>query len=235
MNELDFYIKKFQEIEPRGEWKDVFTLHFEKTYELVYQSHFTRRNFYIEELRSKADTMLDLPFSLDDDERLTFRKTQKQITDLLYLIKTENKKIIIVHGSDTSLSDKISSTLGKLKLDYIDVDYASNKEKEISQFIETTKSCEFAIITLSKDEQNPLPNRTNQNVWFQFGYLLSQLGRRNILLSLQEHQTIDSPIHLNEFEQFTIGTSSIWKQNLIQLLVKQGIYIEEELKNKISN
>ena len=56
---------------------------------------YLRRTFYIENLRKTADTLLDLPFSLNDDERLIFRKNQKYLIDLLYLAKTENKKIFL--------------------------------------------------------------------------------------------------------------------------------------------
>lgn len=242
MSELDFYIKKLQELEPRGEWKDVFTNSFEKVYEFIYQSMYLRRTFYIEELRKTADTLLDLPFSLNDEERLIFRKNQKHLIDLLYLTKAENKKIFIIHGQDTTLADKIAATLGRIKLDYIALDFESKEERNVTQFTELAKTCDYAIVALAADDaarslstEGTVSNRTSQNIWFQFGYLLSQIGKKNILIASQERLEIATPIDLDIFDACVIDKAGIWKKSMIEMMTKNGIHIDDELKNKVIN
>lgn len=240
MTELDYYIKKLQELEPRGEWKDVFSNNFEKIYEFVYQSLFLRRNYYINELRNMADSLLDLPFTLNDDERLSFRKNQKHLIDLLYLIKAENKKIFIVHGQDTSMADKISATLGRMKLDYIALEFESKEERNVQNFIEIAKTCDYAIVALTADDaarslstEGEVSNRSSQNAWFQFGYFLAQIGRKNILIAHSDRAKVDTPIDLDNFDSFIMDKSQAWKSAMLEHMSKNGIYIEEELKNKI--
>jgi hypothetical protein len=195
MQELDFFIKKIQDLEPRGEWKDVFGIHFEKIYKLVYQSGYLKSNFYTDTLKKLANSILDLPFSMDEDERLEFRKLQKQITDLLYQIKEENKRIILIHGRNTVLSDKIALVLGQLRLDYLCIDFESDDEKKIAQFIDQTKNCAYAIVALSPDDacrslttEGVISYRTSQIVWFQTGYFLAKIGKKNILFVLDENE-----------------------------------------------
>ncbi len=242
MSEIDFYIKKLQDLEPRGEWKDVFSLSFDKVYEVIYQSMYLRRNFYIEELKKYAEILLDLPFSLDDDERLAFRRNQKHIIDLLYLVKTENKKICVVHGRDTAIADKISAILGRVKLDYISLDFQSKEEKNIVQFVEIAKTCDFAVIALMADDasrsltgEGVVTNRVSENVWFQCGFFLSQIGKKNIIVAFQENTILDTPIDINLFETFVIDKAGSWKKTMLELMAKDGLHIEEELKNKVIN
>ena len=242
MSEIDFYIKKLQDLEPRGEWKDVFSNSFEKAYQLIYQTMYLRRNFYIEDLKKNAEILLDLPFSLDDDERLTFRRTQKHIIDLLYQIKSENKKIFIIHGKNTANADKISATLGRLKLDYLSLDFDSKEEKNIPKFLEIAKSGDYAIVTLMADDasrsltgEGEVSNRVSENVWFQFGYFLSHIGKKNIIIAKQSSVDIDVPIDLQTFKSFVIDKAGDWKKILIEFMASDGIFIEEELKNKVIN
>ena len=242
MSEIDFYIKKLQDLEPRGEWKDVFSGSFDKVYELIYQSMYLRRNFYIEELKKYAETLLDLPFTLDDDERLTFRRNQKHIIDLLYLVKTENKKICVVHGRDNTIADKICATLGRVKLDYISLDFESKEEKNITQFLELAKSCDYAIIALMADDasrslsgEGDVSNKVTENVWFQFGYFLSQVGKKSIIIAFQENAIITSPIDVSLFEGFVVDKLGTWKKTMLEMMTKDGLYVDVDLKNKVIN
>ena len=119
MIELEFYIKKLQDLEARGEWKEIYMHTYEKIHPMIYDSHYLRRNFYIKELERFHSEFIDLSFAPNNEEKLRFRKIQKHIIDLLYQIQEENKKIFIVHGNDSQMNDKVSSFLGKLRLEYV--------------------------------------------------------------------------------------------------------------------
>lgn len=243
MSELDFYIRKLQELEPRGEWKEVFSQSFDKAYQKIHESVFLRRNFYVGELQKAADTLLDLPFTLNDDERLIFRKNQKHISDILYLVKSENKRIFIVHGANTAYADKVEAMLGRLKLDFHSIPYQSEEETNIIKFAEIAKSCDYAIIALSADDaarslntEGEVSNRVSQNVWFQFGYFLSQLGRKNICI-VESEIVIELPINIDniDIEKVKILSNNAWKKQLLSVLSKNGIYIDDELSERLIN
>lgn len=239
MSELDFYIKKLQDLEYRGEWKDIYFHTYEKVHFIIYDSHFLRRNFYLTELEKFHEVFIDLPFSPDDEEKLIFRRTQKHIIDLLFKIREENKKIFLAHGRDSSLADKLSSMLGRLKLDYVTLDFGQKKERQIKEFNQLAKQCEFAIIILSADdlvrsmEGDVQTYRASQNVIFQFGYFLSHVGRKNMVVMYPENKEIESPIDFDELKHAPIDRSGKWKEFLVSKLAGAGIFIDEELLKNI--
>src|SRR4051812_24311316 len=119
MIELEFYIKKLQDLEARGEWKEIYIHIYEKIHPMIFDSHYLKRNFYIKELERFHNEFIDLSFAPNNEEKLRFRKIQKHIINLLYQIQEENKKIFIVHGNDSQMNDKVTSFLGKLRLEYV--------------------------------------------------------------------------------------------------------------------
>ena len=142
----------------------------------------------------------------------------------------------------TSNADKISATLGRLKLDYVSLDFESKEEKNIPKFLEIAKSGDYAIVTLMADDasrsltgEGEVSNRVSENVWFQFGYFLSHIGKKNIIIAKQGNVDIDMPIDLQTFKSFDIDKAGEWKKILIEIMASDGIYIEEELKNKVIN
>ena len=133
MSELDFYIKKLQDLEYRGEWKDIYFHSYEKVHFIIYNSHYLRRNFYLGELEKFHEVLIDLPFSPDDEEKLIFRKTQKHIIDLLFKVREENKKIFLAHGEqDQVLPAGGTQNLMKLSIEGSDaqVVLSSNVKEE---------------------------------------------------------------------------------------------------------
>ena len=179
-----------------------------------------------------------IPISPDDEEKLIFRKTQKHIIDLLFKVREENKKIFLAHGRDSSLADKTSSLLGRLKLDYETLDFGQKKERQVKEFNQLAKQCEFAIIILSADDQvSPIHGgvqtiRVSQNVIFQFGYFLSHVGKKNMVLMYPENKEIESPIDFDDLKHAPMDSNGKWKEFLIGKLSDAGIFIDSEfLKN----
>ena len=118
MEELNFYVKKLQDLEYRGEWKEHYRHSFEKVRDFIDKSQFFRRGFYLKELERLNGILLDMPYIADDEDKLHFRKVQKNIIDLVYQVMNENKKIFLVHGQNSDMATKVSSFLGRLKLDF---------------------------------------------------------------------------------------------------------------------
>ncbi len=233
MTELDFYIKKLQDLEYRGEWKEVYIHTYEKCYDLIYNSHFLKKIYYLEQLKQFNEELLDLPFSAGSEDKLLFRKTQKHIIDLLYQVRDENKRIFIVHGTDTTMLDKVSAYLGKLRLDYIAYE-DSAAERKVKAFKAVAKECDYAIVLFSADElghsltgKEPEKVRTSQQVILQLGYFLSHVGRKNMLILHTEDKEIESPIDFDELVYAPFDSKGEWRKFIADELRKNGIYIED--------
>jgi hypothetical protein len=240
MSELNFYIKKLQDLEYRGEWKEIYYHSYEKIHSIIQNSHFLRRIYYLNELEKYHEIFIDFPFSPDDEEKLIFRRTQKHIIDLLYQIREENKKIFVAQGRNSGFSDKVSALLGRLKLDYISLDYGQATEKNIKEFNSVAKECEFAIIILSPDDWvKPADSSdqerlmSSQNVIFQFGYFLSHVGRKNLVLLYAENKEIYCPINFDDLKHAPLDSRGAWKGFLISKLIDAGIYLDPELKKNV--
>lgn len=237
MSEINFYIKKLQDLEYRGEWKEIYSHSFEKIHAVLNHSHYLRRNYYLQELEKFHEVIIDLPFTPDDEEKLIFRKTQKHIIDLLYQVREENKKIFIAHGRDSSFADKVSALLGRLRLDYQSIDYGLKKERNVKEFNSIAKEYDFAIIVMSADDiGTPLGSgntegqpRSSQNVIFQFGYFLSHVGRKNLVLLYPDNKTLEFPIDLDDLKHSSLDAEGKWKSFLTGRLSEAGIFLDEDL------
>jgi len=233
MIDLEFYIKKLQDLEYRGEWKEMYLHTYEKCYELIYNSHYLKKIHYIEQLKKLNEQLLDLPFATAAEDKLEFRKTQKHIIDLLYLIKEENKKIFIAHGKDTTMLDRVSAYLGKLRLDYVAYE---RSERKIKSFRNEAKECGYAIILFSADElARPLAGkstekiRTSQEVILQLGFFLSQVGSKNMMILYTEDKEIESPIDFDDLVYAPFDSKGTWRKFIASELGKNGIYVETDL------
>lgn len=240
MRELDFYIKKLQDLEYRGEWKEIYHHSYEKVHPLIYNSHFLKKNVYIEQLEKLNEELLDLPFSPNDEEKLAFRKAQKHIIDLLYQIRTENKAIFIAHGEGSPMADKIALFLGRLKLDFNLLDSNDSAWKSPKEFKKMAKEYDFAIILFSADNlinssQDNAEKKylVNQTVAFQAGYFLSHVGMKNLIVLYPEDKFIESPFNIDEIKNTPFDSKGSWKTFLTETLRGAGIYIDKELEKKI--
>ncbi|MFN3404227.1 MAG: TIR domain-containing protein [Cytophagaceae bacterium] len=236
MRELEFHLKKFQEFTYRGEWKDGYSHLYERVYDILDKSQFGRRSFYLKELENYNKIMYNLPHRLDDEEKLEFRKNQKHIIDLLYLINEENKKIFISYGKDTTMKDKVCTLLGKLKLDFNVLDEES-KPYTIDTFIKNARECSYGIFLFSADDNvvGSDKQRTSQNVAFELGYFTGHTLQKNLIAFHPHDKFIEIPIQFGElhYQPFILGGQ--WKKDLINHMKKSGMFVDPELSEKILN
>lgn len=237
MEELNFYIKKLQDLEYRGDWKDIYRHSYEKIYSLINISRFTRRADYLRELEDLNDKILDLPYIASDEDKLNFRRTQKHIIDLCYKVMTENKRIYLVYGKESLIVNKVSSFLGRLKLDF-DMADESEGMPGIKTFTKRAKKCDFAIILFNPDELVYPENshgrfRVDQKVLIELGYFLANVGKKNIVIFHFPEKQPELPYALDELNYMPFDIN--WKQALIDQLQKAGIYIEQNVLNEVLN
>ncbi|HEX8548582.1 MAG TPA: TIR domain-containing protein [Cytophagaceae bacterium] len=239
MRELDFYIKKLQDLEYRGEWKETYFHSYEKVHLFVHNSHFHRKTYYLSQLESFNDAFLDLPYGSSDEDKLNFRRIQKHIIDLIFQIRTENQQIFIVHGSDSHMSDKVESFLARLKLDFNIIDRNASAYRNLKQFVDIAKECDYAIVLFSPDDLGGKAGsvqqryRVSQEVLLQMGYFLSHVGRKHLLLLYSGDKEIESPFDFEDIKFGAFDEEGKWKTFVIEALHKAGIYIDKELESKL--
>src|SRR5690606_14009703 len=100
------------------------------------------------ELERLRNILLDMPYIADDEDRLHFRRIQKNIIDLLYKVMEENKRIFLVQGADSALTHKVSTFLGRLKLDFELLEKENDEIPDIRGFLQIAKNRDYAIVLL---------------------------------------------------------------------------------------
>lgn len=240
MDKLNFYIKKLQDLEYRGEWKEHFRHSYEKVYELIDLSTFFKRGEYLKELERLRNILLDMPYIADDEDRLHFRRIQKNIIDLLYKVMEENKRIFLVQGADSALTHKVSTFLGRLKLDFELLEKENDEIPDIRGFLQIAKNRDYAIVLLSADqmiypEHQQGRWRVSQNVLLEFGYFLSSIGKKNILILYTADREIELPYHFEDIPSYAFHPESEWKQFIIGQLQNSGIYLDPQILTRITD
>lgn len=238
MEELKFYVKKLQDLEYRGEWKEQFRNNYERIYDFIDQAAFLKRGVYLKELDRLKSNLLDMPYITSDEDKLHFRRIQKSIIEQVYKVTEENKKIFLVYGSDSSMADKVSTFLGRLKLDY-DLLEQSEELKNIKRFVKKADKCEFAIVFLSSAEMvfSEITSgkwRVSQNVLFELGYFLSSVGKKNILILQPENIEIELPYSLDDIKVHTFNPEGNWRSMIVEGLKDAGIYMDSSIVDKLT-
>jgi predicted nucleotide-binding protein len=235
MEELNFYVKKLQDLEYRGEWKEHYRHSYEKIVDYIDRSQFFRRGFYLKELEKFNYKFMDMPYIANDEDKLQFRKMQKSIIDMVYQVMNENKKIFLVHSPDAAMANKVSSFLGRLKLDFDMVD--EEGQPDIKKFTKKAKNSDFAIVLLSADElvypeNSPGRWRPAQNVLLELGYFHSHVGKKNIVIFHVQGKDIEIPYNFEGLTYHPFDMGGGWKNTLITELRKAGIYLDQEVVRK---
>ncbi|MFN6945235.1 MAG: TIR domain-containing protein [Cytophagaceae bacterium] len=239
MTELKFYINKLHNMQYRGDWKESYNHIYKEIHDLIYKSYSLRKNLYLKELEEHNRQMQKLPYIQNDEDKLNFRKIQKHLIDFLHKVKEENKKIFVVYGKDSGLKDKVSSYLGRLKMDYEYLEEGEDAAADYISFHEKAKDCEYAIVLFSADnqvssqEESPALYRCSQKVIFQLGYFLARNGKKHTIILSIPDKNIELPFDFDGIGISDIDAQGHWKKELVEHMRKSGIYVDEELMVKI--
>lgn len=209
--------------------------------EYLRKNHFLNDDNYYREIDEIALLIDGLSNWKSDRDRRQQEAIQDKISKLCHSIIEENKKIFIVHGRNTIHRDKVSSVIGRLKLDYVILESESNKGLTIiEKFVKNAEECEYAIVLFSADDEGKLTNensafrpRVRQNVILELGFFLSKVKRENIIILHEVNKDIEKPSDFNGIVYEPLDEYGAWKNKLIREMRGAGIYINPELADRI--
>lgn len=208
----------------------------------VDSNHFLNVKEYLKVISNIEEETNGLSWLTSNEDRLLFRRIQRDMIALSRRIFDENKKIFIVHGRDIAMRDKVSSCLGKLKLEYAILESEHNGGTTvIEKFLRVAKDCHYAIVLFSADDIGKLESasdtsfksRPRQNVILELGYFLSKVGRKNIIILHETDKDIEKPSDFDGIVYEAFDPYGAWKAKLVKELRIAGLFIDPKLADKV--
>ncbi len=207
----------------------------------VESNHFLKSKDYLKQIKEIEEISKELSSFKSDGDRLLQKKIQKKIANLARTILEENKKIFIVHGRNINMRDKVSSLLGRLKLDYVILESEYNSGATIiEKFTRNAEDCRYAIVLFSADDigklnhnESTFKSRVRQNVILELGYFLNKVGRKNIVILHEVGQDIERPSDFDGIVYEPFDEYGAWKGKLIKEMKKSNIYIDQNLAERV--
>ena len=241
MDKLEALIPRIYDIEYVKEAPEEFAYYLSEIEQIINTEHFIRSNHYRESINNIYAHMNNLSTWKSDEDRLLHTRIKKGIANLVRQILDENKKIFIVHGRNIAMRDKVTSLLGRLKLDYSVLEAESNKgETVIEKFMRNAESCRYAVVLFSADdigglnrEDSQMRPRVRQNVILELGYFLGKVGRHSLMVLHEAGKDIEKPSDFNGIVYEPFDEYGAWKQKLIREMRLAKIYIEPSLAERV--
>ena len=159
---------------------------------------------------------------------------KKQTPTILKGIKMTNDKtkVFIVHGHDNSAKQEVARFIESIGLDPIILHEKASSGMTIIEKIEHYSSqADFAIVLYTPCDKGrgatetnvPPRNRARQNVVFEHGYLMAQLGRKNVCALVKGE--IETPTDISGVVYVDLDIAGAWKQEVSKELKACGYEI----------
>lgn len=240
MRRLKEISKKVYDVEYTSNAGDILIGYLETIQKVIKSNHFLKAQNYLDELNDICSSVEQLSAWKSREDKLFQRQIQKSIVQLIRNILDENKKIFIVHGRNIGMRDKVSSLLGRLKLDYVILESEYNGGATIiEKFLRNAEDCQFAIVLFSADDigglkgTDNLSDRVRQNVVLELGYFLGKVGRENLMILHETTVSLEKPSDCEGIVYEPLDEYGAWKNKLIKELRKSKVYIEQTLADRI--
>ncbi len=197
---------------------------------------------------NKASEELNTPSpeSLDPKppESETVNETSKEAskTDLMMEEAPETKlplrkQILVIHGSDEDMKDKVVEFLSQNKLEAVLAHDKTNYLKPLNQLLSEYNGISYVVVLLSFDAFSYLKDQkvkdaklvALQNVVFDLGYMLGKFGRHKVFVLYQEKKNFELPSQF--FEALFIVYDKkdkyhTWQKELLKTLT--GLFSSQE-------
>ena len=143
------------------------------------------------------------------------------------------KKVFIVHGHNETAKQSVARTLESLGLTPIILAEQPDKGRTvIEKFEKEGNDVGFAVVLLTADDKGrknkarTMQSRARQNVVFEMGYFMAQIGRERVFLLLQEG--VEEPSDLKGIVYTPLDKDGAWKYRLVKELREQGYEVSAD-------
>ena len=146
-----------------------------------------------------------------------------------------SRRIIVVSGTDEEMNQALNDALTKLSLiPLVLCEEPSQGKKIVENFSRDYADVAFAVVLLSPDDFGYAKNeastkrklRPEQNVVFELGFLLGNLGKGNVLVFFRECTNFEIPVDFEGIKVSAFDDLDSWKLALIRELSNCGLAVD---------
>jgi len=136
--------------------------------------------------------------------------------------KSNTKNILIVHGHNDSVKDKVASFISKLGIEPIILNEQINRGQTLLEKFEEYSDISVAIIIFTNEDmgnnndESEYEKKARQNMIFEVGYFLGELGDRNMIVIAE--QGVILPSVLEGYDYFKMDSEEKWKKDIAEKL-----------------
>ncbi len=146
--------------------------------------------------------------------------------------KSISSNVFIVHGQDESTKDKLAYFLKKLDINPIILHEQAGEGQTLIEKFETHSSyVSYAVVLLTPDDKGaravkeaPLKSRARQNVIFELGYFVGQLGRKRVCALYDK--SVDLPSDWEGVCYVELTKNDDWKHKVAKEMQAAGLDID---------
>jgi len=161
-------------------------------------------------------------------------KQEQKTSKIIEVAKmtSDKTKVFIVHGHDSSAKQEVARFIESIGLDPIILHEKASSGMTIIEKIEHYSSqADFAIVLYTPcdrgrgatETNTPARNRARQNVVFEHGYLMAELGRENVCALVKGE--IETPTDISGVVYVDLDLAGAWKQEVSKELKACGYKI----------
>ena len=136
--------------------------------------------------------------------------------------ESHKKNILIVHGRNDGVKDKVANFISKLGIEPIILNEQLNRGRTLLEKLEEYSDIKAAIIILTNEDtgnysgDSEYEKKARENLIFEAGYFLGKLGKHNMIVIAE--QGVILPSVLEGYTYFTMDMEEKWKEDLAKKL-----------------
>ena len=137
-------------------------------------------------------------------------------------------EVWVIHGRNGEMKEKIARFLMKLGLEPVILDEQAARGRTLIEKLEAQASVAFAVVLLTGDDVGALAEeperlrpRARQNVIFELGFSIAQLGRGRVCALYEEG--VELPSDFRGVEYKPLDAAGAWRWQLARELLEAGL------------
>jgi len=142
--------------------------------------------------------------------------------------ESHKKNILIVHGRNDGVKDKVANFISKLGIEPIILNEQLNRGRTLLEKLEEYSDIKAAIIIFTNDDignnnnDSEYEKRARQNLIFEAGYFHGKLGNKNMIVIAE--QGVMLPSVLEGYTYFKMDREEKWKEDIAKKLKSMKRY-----------